>query len=103
MRSFRVMLGAPAKRRRGTPTHGSSSLHNNGDVIYVPSVGQESGGLGEVTVVVGKKQVPPSLVDVAPSAERLSKLSVTGDHAKAVSSTISPRSCCRDSCRRCRC
>ena len=39
-------------------------------------------------MVAGKKQVTPFLVDVASSAERLSKLSVTGDHAKPVSSTL---------------
>ena len=43
---------------------------------------------GEVTVVAEKRQVTPSLVDFASSAERLSKLSVTGDHAKPVSSTL---------------
>ena len=36
----------------------------------------------------GKRQVTPSLVDVESSAERLSKLSVTGDSAKHVSSTL---------------
>ena len=41
-----------------------------------------------MTVETGKRQVTPSLVDVASSAERLSKLSVTGDHAKPVSSTL---------------
>ena len=40
----------------------------------------------EVTVVAGKRQVTPSLVNVASSAERLSKLSVTGDRVKPVSS-----------------
>ena len=38
--------------------------------------------------MTGKRQVNPSLVDVASSAERLSKLSVTGDRAKPVSSTL---------------
>ena len=39
-------------------------------------------------MVTGKRQVTPSLVDVASSAERLSKLSVTGDRAKLVSSRL---------------
>ena len=38
-------------------------------------------------MVTGKRQVTPSLVDVASSAERPSKLSVTGDRAKPVHST----------------
>ena len=37
-------------------------------------------------MVTGKRQVIPSLVDVASSAERLSKRSVTGDRAKPMSS-----------------
>ena len=40
------------------------------------------------SVVTGKRQVTRSLVDVASSAERLSKLCVTGDRAKPVSSTL---------------
>ena len=44
---------------------------------------------GEVTVVAGKRQVTPSLVDIASSAERLSKLTVSGDHTKPVSSDLS--------------
>ena len=39
-------------------------------------------------MVAGKRQVTPLLVDVASSAERLSKLSVTEDRAKPVSSTV---------------
>ena len=39
-------------------------------------------------MVAGKSQVTPSLVDVASSAEWLSKLSVTGDRPKPVSSTL---------------
>ena len=35
-------------------------------------------------MVTGQRKVTPSLVDVASSAERLSKLSVTGDRAKPV-------------------
>ena len=38
-------------------------------------------------MVAGKRQVIPFLVDVASSAERLSKLSVTEDRTKPVSST----------------
>ena len=41
-----------------------------------------------MTVVAGKRQVIPSLVDVVSSAERLSNLSVTEDRAKPVSSTL---------------
>ena len=41
-----------------------------------------------MTVETGKRQVTPSLVDVASSAERLRKLSVTGDDVKPVSSTL---------------
>ena len=41
-----------------------------------------------MTVVTGKRQVTPSLVDVASSAERLSKRSVTGERAKSVYSTL---------------
>ena len=36
-------------------------------------------------MVTAKRQVTPSLVDVASSAERLSKRSVTGDRTKPVS------------------
>ena len=39
-------------------------------------------------MVTGKRQVTPSLVDVASYAERLSKLSVTEDRAKPVSSRL---------------
>ena len=38
--------------------------------------------------MTGKRQVTPSLVDVASYAERLSKLSVTEDRAKPVSSRL---------------
>ena len=38
--------------------------------------------------MTGKRQVTLFLVDVASSAERLSKLSMTGDRAKPVSSTL---------------
>ena len=43
---------------------------------------------GEVTVVAGKKQVTRSLVDIASSAERLSKLTVSGDRTEPVSSDL---------------
>ena len=43
---------------------------------------------GEVTVVAGKRQETPSLVDIASSAERLSKLTVSGDRTKPVSSNL---------------
>ena len=43
---------------------------------------------GEVTVVAGRRQVTPSLVDIASSADRLSKLTVSGDHTKPVSSDL---------------
>ena len=43
---------------------------------------------GEVTVVAGKRQVYPSLVDIASSAERLSKLTVSGDRTKPVPSDL---------------
>ena len=39
-------------------------------------------------MVTGKRQVTPSLVDVASSAERLGKLTVTGNRAKPVSSRL---------------
>ena len=39
-------------------------------------------------MVTGKRHVTPSLVDVASSAERLSKRSVTGDRAKPVASRL---------------
>ena len=39
-------------------------------------------------MVTGKRQVTPSLVDVVSSAERPSKLSVTGDRAIPVSSRL---------------
>ena len=38
--------------------------------------------------MTGKRQITPSLVDVASSGERLSKLPVTGDRAKPVSSRL---------------
>ena len=37
---------------------------------------------------MGERQVTPPFVDVASSAERLSKLSVNGDRAKPVSTTL---------------
>ena len=43
---------------------------------------------GEVTVVADKRQVTPSLVDIASSVERLSKLTVSGDHTKPISSDL---------------
>ena len=43
---------------------------------------------GEVTVVAGKRQVTPSLVEIASSAERLSKLTVSGERTKPVSSDL---------------
>ena len=39
-------------------------------------------------MMTGKRQMTSSLVDVASPAERLSKLSVTGDRAKPVPSTL---------------
>ena len=39
---------------------------------------------GDVTVVTAKRQATPSLVDVASSAESLSKLAVSGDRAMPV-------------------
>ena len=41
-----------------------------------------------MTVVAGKRKVTPSLVDIASSAERLSKLTVSGDRTKPVSSDL---------------
>ena len=43
---------------------------------------------GEVTVVTGKRQATPSLVNVVSSAERLSKLTVPGDRAMPVFSRL---------------
>ena len=37
-----------------------------------------------MTAVAGKRQVTPSLVDIASSAEPLSKLAVSGDHTKSI-------------------
>ena len=42
----------------------------------------------EVTAVAGKRKVISSLVDIASSAERLSKLTVLGDRNKPVSSDL---------------
>ena len=39
-------------------------------------------------MVAGKRQVTPSLVDIASSAEQLSKLTVSGDRTKPVSSDL---------------
>ena len=39
-------------------------------------------------MVAGKRQVTPSLVDIASSAERLSKLTVSGDHTKPIYSDL---------------
>ena len=41
-----------------------------------------------MTVVAGKRQVTPSNVDIAPSAEHLSKLAASGDRTKLVSSYL---------------
>ena len=43
---------------------------------------------GKATVEAGKRQVTPSLVDIASAAERLSKLTVPGDRTKPVSSDL---------------
>ena len=43
---------------------------------------------GDATVVTAKRQATPSLVDVASSAESLSKRSVTGDRDIPVSSRL---------------
>ena len=43
---------------------------------------------GEVNVVTGKRQATLSLVDVATSAEKVSKLTVSGDRAMPVSSCL---------------
>ena len=44
---------------------------------------------GEVTVVAGKKQVAPfPLVNIASSAERLRKLTVSGNRTKLVTSDL---------------
>ena len=43
---------------------------------------------GEVTEVAGKRQLTPSLVDIASSAERLSKLTVSGDRTNPASSDL---------------
>ena len=45
-------------------------------------------GPRRVTLVARKRQATPSLVDVASSAERLSKLTVSGDRAMPVSSRL---------------
>ena len=45
-------------------------------------------GHGEVTGVAGNRQVTPSLVDIDSSTERLSKLTVSGDRTKPVSSDL---------------
>ena len=39
-------------------------------------------------MVAGKRQVTPSLVNIAPSAEHLSKLAASGDRTKLVSSYL---------------
>ena len=39
-------------------------------------------------MVAGNRQVTPSLVDIASSAERLGKLTVSGDRIKPVSSNL---------------
>ena len=41
-----------------------------------------------MTVVAGKRQVTPSLVDISSCAERLSKLTVPGDRTKPFSSDL---------------
>ena len=45
-----------------------------------------TGGPRSLSVVSGKRQVALSLVDVASSAELLSRLTISDDHAKPVSS-----------------
>ena len=52
------------------------------------SFSASSSDRSEITVVTGKRHVTPSLVDVASSAARLDKLSVTGDRAKPASSRL---------------
>ena len=52
------------------------------------SSSEERGKGPEVTVVSGQRQVVPSLVDVASSAELLSRLTIPDDRAKPVSSNV---------------
>ena len=65
---------------RGCPQESSSSSSSS-------NVGS-SADQGEVKVLAGERQTTPSLMDIAFSAERLSKVTVTDDRAKPYSSDL---------------
>ena len=63
---------------------------HGGDYGVVSSSSSEDHGKGpDITVVSRKKQVVPSLVDVASSAALLSRLTIADDRAQPVSSNVS--------------
>ena len=77
-----VALGERGGRRDGARGHAS----DNSSTLSSSSV--SSSDHGHVTVATEHRQATPSLVDVASSAESLSKLTVTVDRAKPVSSRL---------------
>ena len=60
-------------------------LASNGSSTSSRSSLASSTDHGEVTVVAGNRRVTPSLMDVASSAKRLTKLTVSGEHTNYVS------------------
>ena len=52
------------------------------------SSSEDRGKGSDVIIMSGKRQVAPSLVDVASSAERFSRLTIANDLAKPVSSNV---------------
>ena len=80
--------GGSSRRGTGGRRDGERGRSNRYGSLSFSSTFSSSADHGEVTFVAGKRQATPSLVDVASSAERLSKRSVTGDRAKLVSSNL---------------
>lgn len=77
-------LGRTSGRRDGT--RGRS--YGNGTSSSFSSSAESSTDLGEVAVVTCKRQVTPSLVDVASPAECLRKMTVIEDRVKPVFSDL---------------
>ena len=82
---------APARAAVGKGGHGhysSGAHHSSSFGISSSSSSENSNRVPDVTVVRAKRQVVPSLVGVASSAESLGRLTIADDCAKPVSSNV---------------
>ena len=83
------MVDAALGRGTGNRRNGARGRSQGyGTSSFFSSSAESSTDDGEVTVVAGKRQVTPSLVDVAFTADRLSKMTVTDDRFKPMSSDL---------------